>query len=58
MDERETEVVALELVHGETWTFFPESRTYAIRKRLTLADLQRAVAEMTVHLQMHHVPAA
>lgn len=58
MEERETEVVTLELAHGEVWTFFPESGTYALHKRMTLVELRRAVAEMTVHEQLQHVPAA
>lgn len=46
------EVVAIELVHGEDWTFFPDDGVYAIAKRLDLAALQRAVAEMTVHARL------
>lgn len=58
MATRETEVVALELAHGEAWTFFPEDGRYAIAKRMTLAELQRAVAEMTVHQRLCNEPAA
>lgn len=50
--EDETQVVALELVHGELWTFFPDDGTYGLKRQLSLAQLQRAVAEMTVHNRM------
>jgi hypothetical protein len=50
--ELEIQVFAIDLTHGEDWTFFPDDGTYAIAKCLTLSDLRRAVAEMTVHAQM------
>ena len=50
--ERETRVVALQLEHGEVWTFFPEEQLYAISRDVSLAELTRAVAEMNVHAQM------
>lgn len=48
----EAEVVAIDLAHGEAWTFFPDDGVYAITKRTDLATLQRAVAEMSVHARM------
>lgn len=48
----EIRVVAIELIHGEDWTHFPEEGIYGLARDLTLGALQRAVAEMTVHARM------
>lgn len=49
------QVIALDLVHGEAWTFFREPGIYGLASRLNLALLQQAVAEMTVHAQRETV---
>lgn len=54
--DRETQVMAIELAHGEHWTYFPEDNIYGIATRLDLCSLQRAVAEMTVHAQLRSTP--